>query len=610
MIHDNNDDSPVDTSTRVQHELNVERDEWKRRADFRALCRTSLYFLTKTVVCADEAPNLMTDRTFKESSEWLQRVLEVTKRGLFEDPRNHTKSTRSTVAIPVWIGIQRPHVEYDHPDEIERATAYLQLHSHIKGPDTRIVIGSETSAKAAKWVDASRRIWQHNVALRWAFPELQWVNYNKPDYGKWEKSEYFLPGRQNIRLADGFMRSIGVTSKDTGGRADIFIIDDLLSEESASSPAEIAKRCHWLRSVLQQLESMESVAMLVTNRWALDDPNSMVHDEMPSWSIWSRAAWVCGTHGRGNCGRRPSDMVDDPCTPTEESIWPERHPDLDKVRELFGDSIFFIQWGNRAERNAELDVSRLIEFTLETRMVADAQGTPRRELCVYIPEQRDHDTREVVAADETIPINQLRGHYLSLDPAGADDDSLARQRKKTARWASSWFAIDPPTGRVFWLDCRADHWPPTEAIERVYAMWLECSEIIGRKIPILCEKVAAQTLVRPALKFRAQNDKIVLHHDLIEMLPVPRGIRKIDKIRKRTGWRLGNRKLLLRRGIIMPRIEIRHYPTGTLDALDTHAQYEEKALELQGIQRATRSTRERRRTRESRVANAGVTGAW
>lgn len=589
----------------------LEQDEWTRRADFRANCRKSLWFLTNNIICADESPNLLTVHAFKESVDWLQRVLTEYKRGLFEDPRNHTKSTRSTKAIPIWVGIQRPHVEFDHPEEIERANAFLAEHTHIKGPDTRIVIGSETSKKAAKWVDSSRRIWQHNPALQWYFPELVWANYNKPDYGKWEQSEYFLPGRRNIGLTDGFLRSIGITSKDTGGRADIFIVDDLLSEESARSPSEVAFRCTWLRSILQQLESIRCVALLVTNRWALDDPNSMIHDEMPSWAIWSRAAWICGTHGMGNCGRRPSDQEHDPCVPTDKPWWPERHNDLDAIRELFGDNIFYIQWGNRADLRAELDVTKLIEFTLEVRAVPSPDsGTPVRKLCVCIPEQRDHGTREVVAAHEVIPVDQLRGHYLSIDPAGADDDSVARMRGKTARWAVSWFAIDAPTGRVFWLECRADHWAPTEAIEQIYKLWLEVSETMQRKIGILCEKVAAQTLVKAALRFRAQADRVKLHPDLVEMVPVPRGLQKDERIRRRYGWRLGQRKVLLRRGIVLPRIETRHFPTGSKDTLDTEAQYEEKALELQGLVRDIRKRGNRRLQRQMQIANADRTGVW
>ncbi len=601
----------MNSTERVADPRVVEQDEWIRRADFRARCRKSLWFLTKTVICADESPNLLTERTFKESSKWLQRVLTHHKRALFEDPRNHTKSYRSTKAIPVWVGIQRPHVEYDHPEEVDRVNAFLKKHTHIKGPDTRIVIGSETSKKAGKWVDASRRVWEHNAMLQWAFPELVWSNYNKPDYGKWEQSEYYLPGRRNIGLPDGFVRSIGTTSMDTGGRADIFLIDDLLSELSAKSITEVAYRCEWLRSILQQLESIHCVALLITNRWALDDPNSMIHDEMPSWSIWSRAAWVCGTHGRGNCGRRPSDQEHDECTPTEEPLWPERHDDLDAVRELHGDEIFFTQWGNRPQLKAELDVTKLIEFTLDTRMIpGEETGNPVRKLCVCIPEQRDHKTHEVVAAHEIIPIERLRGHYISIDPASADDDSKARMMGRTSRWAASWFAIDAPTGRVVWLACRADHWGPTDAIEHIYQLWREASGIMQRKLPFLCERVAAQTLVKAALKFRAQNDQITIHPDLVENIPVPRGIQKDDRIRKRYGWRLGQRKVLLRRGIVLPRIETRHFPTGSKDTLDTEAQYEEKALELQGLRRDIRSVKTRRAMRARQIANADRTGVW
>ena len=116
---------------------------WLYRAKERALYRQSLYAFTKSVICYQESPNLMTERSFKESCEWIQNVLVEWKCGLFEDPRNHIKSTRTTVAIPPWIAIQYTHPDYDHPAEIARQKIWLEAHTAMRGVDTRIVIARE-----------------------------------------------------------------------------------------------------------------------------------------------------------------------------------------------------------------------------------------------------------------------------------------------------------------------------------------------------------------------------------------------------------------------------------------------------------------------------------
>jgi hypothetical protein len=473
----------------------------------------------------------------------------------------------------------------------------------------------------------------HNPILRWAFPELIWPNFNKIDYGAWKKTGYFLPGRTDLTLRDAFVRSLGITSKDTGGRIDILIIDDLVSEESARSGAELSYRSQWVRSISQQLQGGNSCALLVTNRWALDDPNSLVHDVLQHWEIWSRAAWVCETHGRGNCGRRPSDIEEDPCVLSDEPLWPEMwSPEsiLEKHADL-GDELFFTQWCNRPTKKAELKVEDLRKFGLDLQGVKSDTGSMSRQWCVNIPEVIDPETRSLVTVKEIIPISHIPIQAISIDPAGAEEGSTGRKAGKTARWAVSWFGLERATGRVFWLDLAAKHWGPGEAIDEVFKFWLECSMKVGRALPILCERVAAQTIVAPAMKYKARDyvNTLTNPRDRREMarrfpavvqkgsagltgfhfIPPARGTNKDERIRRRLGWRLQQHKLYLRDGIILPRVELRHFPTGSKDTLDTEVQFEEKALEFTGVDlHSDKAMMQRVARRNQRIRNAGVTG--
>ncbi|MEE8489923.1 MAG: hypothetical protein V3S43_06270 [Acidimicrobiia bacterium] len=586
----------------------------RARHQFRAACRRSLYFFTKSVVCSLIDPNLMTDYAFKESCEWLQHVLEFDKRCLFEDPRNHAKSTRTTVAIPLWIAIQRPDENLDHPNEFDRASKYLEVHSNIRGPDTRIAIASERDTKAMEWVTASRRHWERNDALRWAFPELLWGNPKASGF-PWSGEAYTLPGRLNPTLPDPFLRAIGIKSGISGGRVDLLLIDDIVSEPSAESATELRYRTNWVHSAGQLIEVRKrepdgSVIMLVTNRWNFNDPNSMIHDQRPDWAIWRRAYWKCGVHGFGNCGRLPSDTEHMECTATETMLWPERHgEDVDALWRDLGDYIAATQWANQPQRKSDLDVGKLMDFDLQIRVVNTDDGHPYRSWCVIIPEVIDNETGEPITAAESIPIGHLTEHMISIDPAGADEESEARKAGKTARWAISWFAMDPPTGRVFWLDCRAGHWPPDIALQEAFDCWYDSSEKLGAPIGLMCEKVATQTVVASALRFLARSLPDPIELPEIEMIPPARGLNKDNKIRLRFGMRLGQRRIYLRRGLILPRVETRQFPTGHKDCIDTEVQYEERVLEKQGPTAKSDATMKRMsRRRQLMIQQAGITG--
>ena len=588
----------------------MESQDTSLRGVIRAAVRRSLYIMVKCVACYDQRPNLMTDEVYRESCDYIQWGVVTKKRLLVEDPRAHIKTYRTSIGIPLWCAVQHANEEYDHPSEIDRASEFMLKNPHLKGADSRLVIASDSKDRAKAFVGASKTHWETNPFIRWLFPEFLWPNFNRLPYGQWQATGYTLNGRVNKTLPDPYLRAVGLDSKEQGGRADGIIIDDIVGETSVRSDTEISRRRSWVRSIGNILESSDyesprgGFIMVVENRWGLDDVNSMIHTELKDWAIWRRSAFRCYVHGTGNCGRWASDETKD-CAPTNEPLWKEVYEDaeaLAKVRADKGEEIFASQWLNDPTTVADLDPTLFKDFTVEPRSYMASDSTTgetrlNRGWCAVITRREDSKNPEV------IPLDALSYHVISIDPASSREPSAART-------ALSWFAMDRPTGRVFWLDCRADRWSPDEATVAAFELYKDAASKLERPPKVLIEKVAAQGYFASALKFFALRNGIRMSDP--EMIPPAYGFAKEDRIKRRVGNRLNQGLLYLRGGLELPRAEARHFPTGTKDTLDTLVQAEEVFLQNQGGEtvgsaRVRAGARRRARARRLRASSsAGI----
>lgn len=586
--------NPADLASAIG--ANPTDDEWHLRAAVRAAFRRSLYVTVKIAVCWGEPRNLMDAGTFKASCDWLQNVVTTSKRGLFEDPRGHIKTTRATRGIPLWYAIQRPHDEYDHPAEYDRALQYLIDHPHLKGPDGRLIIASDSKMRAARWVGSTRADWEGNPVLRWAFPELLWESYTHLPYGQWKHESYVLNGRRNTSESNPYLDSLGLESVAQGGRAEGIIVDDLVGETSYRSPTEIERRRDWIRTIGFLLENRSATTpdggflLVIGNRWSLDDVNSMIHTDYHSWDIWRRSALRCMVHGAGNCGRWGSDESST-CAPANDTLWRQRYPTVESLMSIVeeaSEEVVAAQLYNDPTRTADLDSSQFVDFNVNIETISiDGQLTREWAAIIQRPGER-----------EVLALPSLSKHLISVDVASSKD-------VRAARTAISWFAYDAPTSRVLWLDCRADRWSPDEAVAEALKLWIEAADR-SRTLPrILVEKVAAQAYFATAMQHHARLANVTIPP--IELIS-PRGVPKEDRIRSRVGYRLGQGRLLLRSGLQLPRSETRRFPTGTCDALDTAAQAEEVYLEASSMHHRSAAAAARRRYRMARVAAAGRAG--
>ena len=543
----------------------------------------------------------MDAETYKDASDWLQWVITTKKRGLLEDPRGHIKSTRVARAAPEWLAIQVPHEAYDFPAEMDRALEFLEKHHHIRGVDSRYIVTCDSKERAAKFVGSSKTDWDTNIVLRFLVPELIWPNTNRIDYGAWQNAGYSLRGRKNPSIADLYMTAVGLDSKAQGGRGEGIFVDDLVGETSYRSPAELLRRQEYVRTIPFLLENRSlshidgGFVVVDGNRWALDDVNSMIHNEFKNWAIWHRAAYKCIIHLAGNCGRW-ADNEERDCAITNETLWKGRYPTaeaLDEILQETSPEIVAAQLLNDPTTASELEAEKFVDFRLEVANV-EIGDKVKRKWCAIIPHE-DANT-------ETIPLDALTHHCISIDPADS-------KNAKNARTCVSWFAYDALTGRVFWLECKADHWKAEEATEAAYEVFNDVVSKISTRPRILIEKVACQGYFGAALKFRAQRDLRGRQFlPVPEMIPPAHGLGKDDRIRRRTGNRLGQGLLYLRSGLQLPKWEVRHFPTGTKDSLDTHSQVEEVYLEQTVGINSERLAKARKRKRALRLASAGSTG--
>lgn len=575
----------------------MEADDNVARQAFRAAFRRSLYLLTKIVVCWNEEPNLMAAHVFKERSDWIQWIMSDHKRGLLEDPRSYIKSTSCTRSGPLWCAIQRTDERYDAPSEIERASAFLIARPHLKGVDSRLTLIGDSMANMIRFSGSIRAIVDTNAFFRWCYPELLWDNPRRADRS-YTDPEWTLPGRLKPEEPNPFVRTAGVETKVTGGRSDGIWFNDLVGDSNWNSAIEMEKRRSLLATAPMILENRDpdspqgGFIIVEGNRWSLDDMNSVIHDDFERWSIWRRSVWVCASHGRGSCGRwGTKENVD--CAPTTESLWPERYPDANALARLEADTanntVWAAQYLNDPRAAANISEGNLRSHIVEVRAIETDQGI-KRGWCV-------------IDDGNIIPLASMEPHVISVDVASSDEPS-------SAQTCITWVSRDPITSRRYVNNIRAGHWAADSgtAEEEFLKMWDEVVAKTGRTPRWIVERVAAQTYLVAAIKRLAFTKNIRMTEPILAK--PAKGVKKEDRIKGAVGTLLSQELLSVRAGLPLPGYEVRHFPTGPKDFLDSMSQ-----AEIEVFAQRIRTTDEaaqreaRRENRRLRVAHGGTTGA-
>ena len=582
----------------------IRRDDLQAKQVFRAAFRRSLYLVAKIITSWNEPRNLMSAATFKERQDWIQHVVSDKKRGLLEDPRGMIKSSGCTRTIPLWVLIQRPDEDRDHPNEFTRARDFLTSHLHIKGPDSRILILGDSESNAARFTGSTLNILNTNPLFRWLFDEFIWPNPNRRSYKcEYNGREWTPAGRFNETEPNAFVRAAGSETAIVGGRADFAVFNDLIGEHNCNSITEIARQRDFVKTAPFLLEDRDpespggGVAIVEGNRWMLDDVNSLIHDEFHDWAIWRRSVLKCYVHGAGSCGRWGGDAARE-CGPTQEPVWPERYPDMASIERVIRDiadpAKVAAQLFNDPTKASDLDSAKMHPFYVEIRPVRDQRGKLRREWCIVIA--------LAGGGEEVIPIPALDPHVISIDPAASDEPG-------SARTAILWAARDRPTGRRFWIECEAERWAADSgrAEAAIVDMIALVMDRAGRVPRLAIEKVAAQGYLSSAVQHLARARSIRIGEP--ELIKPVKGMAKDDRIRRKIGFPLSQDLIYVRAGLQLPRSEARHFPTGTKDVLDAGGQAEEVFGNYRGGAMDDDRREARRAARARRIAASDTMGA-
>jgi hypothetical protein len=207
------------------------------RRTFIDLSKRSLFFFSKAV--------LGYGKLTKQSHLYVcQRTQDLTsKRQLVLQPRGTFKSTIRTVSFPA--------------------------HRIINDPDVRILLASQTAAKAEGFLS---EIEQHfdgsNTIMTWLFPELI-----RPGdkWNPWNRLQMTSPGRTIISGTPSIM-TMGVGGRIEGHHFDIIVLDDLIGEKALDSEKEMLDAIIWHDGVDSLfIEPSKGIERGSGTRWSLND---------------------------------------------------------------------------------------------------------------------------------------------------------------------------------------------------------------------------------------------------------------------------------------------------------------------------------------------------
>lgn len=281
---------------------------------------------------------------------------------------------------PIWRMIQEP----DPP--------------RLWGPNERMLLVMSGGDVAAIHLGEIEHQFEHNVLLRWLFPETIPEDMHK---ALWNQSEMRLG---NAEGSEPNITAIGVGTKITGRHFTGIIEDDLIDETCAESVVEVPRRVAWHQYAFPLLEVPERDWIdTVGNRWGRIDLNGWIREHEPDCRL----------------GPDRRAILDD-----GNSLWPERFPadELARLRIKLGPYKFACQYMNdpRDSESAAF-ASSWIRYYEEN---VDAEGRP-----VFVL-----DNGEMVRQDECFV-------YMVVDPA-------ATPGNRNDRTAIVVTAVDG-SGRIF-----------------------------------------------------------------------------------------------------------------------------------------------------------------
>lgn len=377
-------------------------------------------------------------------------------------PRNHFKSSMSSVTKPIWLG--------------------------INDPTYTINIVSAVDTNSIGWLGAIRNVFRFNQKFRWLFPEMI-----PQDWAKVEKSKTRFTWNRDESLMPEPQPSIQATSIK-GGQASKHVrhvdLDDPVNEQTVDSPPLVAKAVDYYKLLESTLADYESSSIdLTATPWGYGDvveyalENEAASGEMLLWKIGCYGDFYCSPEIAFPefmpSGIKVEDLWEEPIWEGSEAtfirgsnggepIFPSRYPrsELQRIERKYGPFLFSCNYlcNPFDVSQSGFDQSFINYFT------RSIEGELRCECPAHVSHRHTLAECHVVA---------------TVDPAWSDKEEAAESAIVVAAIA--------PDGCRYLLEAWADRVEPDE-------LWSKLIEFVVDYSPYLddvgIESVASQKLFK------------------------------------------------------------------------------------------------------------------
>lgn len=136
-----------------------------------------------------------------------------------------------------------------------------------RNPNIRILVLSSSAGQAKKIVKAIKNYVERSLEFRMVFPGV--VPDKSDTSGMW-REDAFIVKRQTMSK-DPTMQAVGYNGNVLGGRYDLIIIDDYLTDENTYSDRQREKYFRWLKSTIEGRKTGRSRLVFIGNAWHIDD---------------------------------------------------------------------------------------------------------------------------------------------------------------------------------------------------------------------------------------------------------------------------------------------------------------------------------------------------
>jgi len=359
----------------------VAAHEAEVREELRTLCRTRTYFLAKVLGFDKLSPT-----THHALCDFMDRS---PRRALVLAPRSTFKSTIGTITDIVRMILNQP--------------------------DIRILLVSISQDNACNLLSVIKAQFERNVTLRWLFPELL------PDFAKttrWNKTEMCV--RRDRDWPEATVEAIGVQSTVVSRHYDVIKNDDLVDQNTAESPAELARALEFYKTEESLLVSPRAGRIqTIGTRWHFHDPYDWILKHEEGVEVFQRGVY----------------------NPDGTLYFPEQLPEEEivRLRAKYGTFLFSALYENNP---CDPDAGSFRESWLRWHKV---------EYDVVVPD-----------GGQPIPLEKLRV-VMRVDPAISE----ARTAARTA------IVVDgvAPDGRKFLLDVWAKRCQPSDMFDAIFSLY-------------------------------------------------------------------------------------------------------------------------------------------